>query len=555
VIAADEGVMPQTKEHIEILGLLGVKKGIVVITKKDLVDEEWLSMIKKDVEEEIKYSFLKDSPFVYVSSKTKEGVDELTKLIDIAVEESEERDKIGHFRLPVDRSFSVSGFGTIVTGTVLSGRININDELIIYPKEIKTKVRGIQIHGEKNEIAEAGQRCAINLANIKKDEVDRGDIVSIPDVMEPTYIVDGKLFYLKSAKTSLVNRQRVRFYAGTSEIMARIVILNKEEIKQGESGLVQIRLESMTSLQRGDKFIIRSYSPMYTIGGGVIIDPIAKKAKRFDDIYIEKLETKAEGSIEEIISHVIQGISEAMPNKETIVKASGRNIDNIEEILSELEMKNIIISLKQSGKTNYIHRKYFEKLKDKAEEILQDFHKKFPLEIGISKEELKIKLLSKEIKNKIYNEILNLLEEEKIVEIKSNLICLTGFTIKLTIEENFIKNDILKVYQESFYATPKFKAFVEEKQNPDKYKKVYELLLKTGDLVRISTDIVLTEKNYNEGKVQIINFIKENKKISLVQVREILNTSRQYSVAFLEHLDQLKITCRQENDRILLISS
>ncbi|WP_461205444.1 selenocysteine-specific translation elongation factor [Clostridium sp. DL1XJH146] len=551
VVAADEGIMPQTKEHLEILQLLGVKKGIIVITKKDLVDDEWLSMIESDISEEVKGTFLSDAPIISVSSKTKEGMEELIRVLDEKVDQAEERDREGHFRLAVDRIFSVSGFGTVVTGTILSGKIKINDELMIYPSGIKTKVRGIQIHGEDEEIGEAGQRCAINLMNIKKDDIHRGDVISRVDVLDSSFMVDSKLIYLKSVKTALKNRQRIRFYAGTSEIMGRIIILEKEGLKPGESAFVQIRLEKMASFQKGDKFIIRNYSPVYTIGGGTIIDPKATKAKRFNQTYISNLKMKAEGSIEDIIEHIIYEISSTFPNKDEIIKKVGRNIDNLEEILIQLEEEAKIYKLEQSGKKNYIHRKYIRGLEENINKTLENYHKQNPLEVGILKEEFKTKVFSKDLKNKIYKELLKILDSKAMIEVKGNYICSIGFEIKLNEEQNNIKNELLSKIDEGKFSPPKFKALTEDKQNIEEYKKVYDLLLKSGELIKISQDITYSKENYNSGKDKIITYIQKNEKITLAEVREELNTSRQYAMALLEHLDEVKVTKREGNERKL----
>ncbi len=551
VVAADEGIMPQTKEHLEILQLLGVKKGIIVITKKDLVDDEWLSMIESDVSEAVKDTFLSDAPIISVSSKTNEGMEELINVLDEKVDQAEERDREGHFRLPVDRIFSVAGFGTVVTGTVLSGSIKINDELMIYPSGIKTKVRGIQIHGKAEEVGEAGQRCAINLMNVKKEDIHRGDVVSITDALESSFMIDSKLIYLKSVKTALKNRQRIRFYSGTSEIMGRVIMLDREELKPGESAFVQIRLEKMTSLQKGDKFIIRNYSPVYTIGGGTIIEPIAKKAKRFNETYISNLKTKAEGSIEDVIEHIVDNLSSDFPNKDEIIKKFGRNIENLEEVLSELQNKSRIYILEQGGKKNYIHRKYIRGIEDDINNILEDYHSKKPLEVGISKEEFKTKVFSKALKNKLYKEVLALLDSKKMLEIRGNYIAKIGFEIKLNPEQKDIKNELFTKINEGEFSPPKFKAITEGKENIEEYKKVNDLLHKNGELIKISQEISLSKDNYNLGKEKIINYIEKNGKITLAEVREELSTSRQYAMALLEHLDEVKVTKRDGNERKL----
>lgn len=343
IIALDEGIMPQTKEHLEILELLEVKKCIVALTKRDLVDEEWAEMIKEDIKNYLKSTSFKDATMIEVSSKTKEGLNELITEIDSAVEEIEQKDKEGHFRLAVDRSFSVSGFGTVATGTILSGSVKLGDLVQINPSGIEARVRNIQVHDENVEIGEAGQRCALNLSGVTKEEVTRGMVVCTANTIEPSYMVDCKFRYLKSNEKNLVNRQRVRIYHGTSEIFGRIVLLDKEEVKPGEEVYIQLRLEREICAQKGDNLVIRNYSPMVTLGGGKIINPVAKKAKRFKEDYLNELKLMEKGSIEEIVENVVLSLSETFPNSQEIIKGLGRNIDNIDFILEKLcEDKKII---------------------------------------------------------------------------------------------------------------------------------------------------------------------------------------------------------------------
>lgn len=342
VIAADEGVMPQTREHFEILQLLNVNKGIIVVTKIDLVDEEWLDMVLEDIKKEFKGTFLENAPICKVSSKTKIGLDSLAKEIDRLTEDVSCKDVRGHFRLPVDRVFSISGFGTVVTGTVISGSIREGEQVQIYPSKVLSKVRGIQINDKQVKRAEAGERCGINLANVKTSNIDRGDVISLENLMEPSLMIDCKLHYLKSAPKPLKNRQRVRIYHGTSEIICRVVILDKKEVNPGEDSYVQFRLEKQLTSQRKDRFVIRSYSPMSTIGGGIIIEPSAKKAKRFNEEYIEELRIKEKGNTQNILEGVIKNLSENYPKEEDILKALGKNEVSIKNQLKKLDRKSVV---------------------------------------------------------------------------------------------------------------------------------------------------------------------------------------------------------------------
>ncbi len=417
VIAADEGIMPQTREHFEILKLLNIKKGIVVLTKSDLVEADWLDMIKEDIKEEFKDTFLEDAPIHAVSSKTKMGFEELIVDIDKLTEEVEAKDTEGHFRLPVDRSFSISGFGTVVTGTIISGKVSLGDTVEIYPGKVKAKVRGIRVHDVPSELGEAGQRCAINLANIKVSEVQRGNVVAKEDIMEPSLIIDCKLYHIKTAEKSIVNRQRVRLYHGTEEIICRIIPLDKEEIKPGQWAYVQLRLEKSITVQRNDRYIIRSYSPMNTIAGGIIIEPNAKKSKKVTAEYLEELKLKESGKSTNILENTVKNLSDTYPDSLAILKSLGKNMDNIEEELKALEDQETIIRLGGQDNSIFIHKDF---LKDKTKELkalIEDFHKKNPLKFGMSKEEAKNKIFTKKLKQKNYDEILNMLVEKKTLKL------------------------------------------------------------------------------------------------------------------------------------------
>lgn len=337
VIAADEGIMPQTREHLNILELLDIRKGIVVITKKDIVDDEWLTMITDEVKEELAESFLKDSPLIPVSSLSGQGLDELSREIDRLTENMEDRDTVTDFRIPVDRVFTVSGFGTVITGTLISGEINEGEPCEVYTNGIKTRIRGIHVHEVPVKKAYAGQRVALNLAGIKTGDVDRGDVISRPGAMENSLMLDCRLNYLKDAPRALKNRERIRLYHGTTEVLGRVVLLDNETVNPGESALVQIRLEESIAARRGDKYVIRSYSPMYTIGGGTVLEPNPSKHKAMDKAVLEELTLKEKGDPSDIVEQTIAGNSIIFPKKEDIIKLSGKGIANIDEIIDRLK--------------------------------------------------------------------------------------------------------------------------------------------------------------------------------------------------------------------------
>ncbi|MBK5242759.1 selenocysteine-specific translation elongation factor [Clostridium sp.] len=551
VIAADEGIMPQTREHFEILQLLNVKKGIIVLTKADLVDQEWIDMITSDIEEEFKGTFLEDAPIHAVSSKTKTGFQGLIYDIDKITEEVEAKDTEDHFRLPVDRVFSVSGFGTVVTGTIISGRVQVGDTVEVYPSKVVTKVRGIHIHDKPCGFGEAGQRCAINLANIKLSEISRGNVVSRVNIMEPSYSIDCSLYYLKSAEKPLVNRQRVRLYHGTDEILCRVVILDREEIAPGENAYVQLRLEQPINAQRNDKYVLRSYSPMYTIAGGTIIEPSADKAKRFEQKYIEDLKIKESGETENILENTLSKLSGNYPDVTIILKALGKNEQDIEEKLQTLVEDNRIIRLTALDKTIYIHKNFIRQKIDDIEKILLVYHNENPLKAGMPKEEIKNKIFGKNIKQKTYDEILMLLHTRNVIKIHEKNVSLYDFRIQYTSEQEKLRNTIMKAYHEGCYNTPKYNDLATSEKDKKNFKMVFDSLMDNGELIKIAEDCIFTKEHYENSKQIVYNYIKENASISASTARDVFNTSRKFSVALLEHFDGIKLTKRVENDRIL----
>ncbi|MGG5462758.1 selenocysteine-specific translation elongation factor [Clostridium sp. B9] len=551
IIALDEGIMPQTKEHLEILELLKVKKCIVALTKRDLVDEEWADMMKDEIKSYLKSTSFNDATMIEVSSKTKEGIDELVAEIDKSVEEIEQKDKEGHFRLAVDRSFSVSGFGTVATGTILSGSVKLGDLVQVNPKGLEARVRNIQIHDENAEFGEAGQRCALNLVGVTKDEVSRGAVVCTPNTIEPSYMVDCKFKYLKSNEKNLVNRQRVRVYQGTSEIFGRIVILDKEEVEPGEEAYVQIRLEDEICAQKGDRLVIRNYSPMTTIGGGKVINPVAKKAKRFREEYLNELKLMEKGTIEEVIENVVFSLSENFPNSQEIIKGLGRNVENISEILEKLCEGKKIIGIDNGNSKVFIHNKFFMKKSEEVYDILKKYHEENPLKVGMNKEELRSKAFSNKLKQKIFLKFLELMKEKEIIKEGANIVALKGFEIQLTKAQRGIRDKIVKAYLEAGITSPRIKDIIDDKKLEKEYMKIYNLLIEEGTLVKLPEDVVMYKDVINSVKDSVIEYLRKNNSINLGGAKELLGVSRKYLVAILEYLDQIEVTKRVDNERVL----
>lgn len=344
VVSAEEGIMPQTVEHLSILDLMGIKKGFVVLTKSDLVDSEWIDMVEEEVRDEIQGTFLEKAPIIRVSSTTKMGIEDTINLIEEYTKELEDKDIDDMPRLPVDRVFSISGFGTVVTGTLLSGKFKVGDEIQVFPGDTKARIRTLQVHDEDATIAYGGQRVAINLAGLKKEDVDRGNIIAPIGSMTDTMMADVKIKLIKGINRTIDNRTRLRLYIGTKEVLCRIVLLDKEQLEPGEEGYAQLRLEEEIVAKRGDKFILRFYSPMFTIGGGEILEPNPTKKKRFDEKTIKELEVKEMGSPTDIIENIIEDKSKDFPTTKDIAVFTAMLEENVREEVQKLILDEKVIS-------------------------------------------------------------------------------------------------------------------------------------------------------------------------------------------------------------------
>ncbi|MGL5615347.1 MAG: selenocysteine-specific translation elongation factor [Sarcina sp.] len=548
VIAADEGIMPQTIEHFNILKLLGIKEGIIVLTKIDLVDEEFIELIKEDIAELVKDSFLEKAKIVEVDSKSLKGIDNLINEIDILTDEVREKNKEGLFRIPIDRVFTVKGIGTVITGTLLSGRIKIEDEVELFPGNILSKIRGIEVHNNKRDYAVAGERVAINLANVKKEDLKRGLIIGEVGKETSTFIVDCKITMLKSSEKNLENRERVRFYCNGNEIMARVILLDREVLKAGESSNIQLRLESYISLRAFDKGIIRTYSPMDTIAGVDILEPSAKKAKRFKEDYIKELKLKETGTLKDRINQYIANNEKIIMNLKELIDKFNCNEEGILKEINSLKAEKLIIEIEEK---TYFSADYLNLLSEKLLNLFNNYYKKEPLKFSMNKEEVKKSLLTIKIKNNLFVKILELLKERKVVDFNETSIWLYDREIILNENQEKIKNEILDRYLKDRFKTEKWEKLLEDYKNKSEAKEIYNYLIDQGVLIYIGDSITYHRDNYNYLKESIINFIEKNGAITLNDLKEITESSRKYLVAIFEHFDREKVTKRIEDKRVL----
>ena len=550
VISLEEGVMPQTKEHFQILSLLDVKNGIIVLTKKDSVDEEWADLVEKDVQEFFEGTFLDEAPIIRVSSKTHEGVEELKEEIDRSLENIEGKDLKSKFRLPIDRVFTIQGYGTIVTGTVISGSIKLGEEVEIFPSNIKSKIRSIQVHGEKVEEIFAGERAAINIVSVKKDDIERGNVLSKPKALENTFMINCHLKVLEGEDIAVKNRQRIKFYHGTSEVIGRIILLDKDELRSGEVGFVQIRLEEPIVCLSGDRYIIRQYSPMHLLGGGFVVEPHGEKAKRYSEKLLLDLKVKSQGDPEKILISKINKQSNDFPNLKTLHKEMGILEQDLRDLIFGLVESGEVIKIQSGNEDLYISEEYFNLLIEKSLDVINNYFKINLLKSGIGKEELKSRLGLK-ISNKAYEKLLSFMERDSEVCIKSNMVSLKNHVVNVNKTQMEIIDEVFNAYKGSPEEVPALDLIFSKFNNEKEVNEVLSYLSYENKIVRASEDTILLVDNFNKIKDDLINYINENGSISLAEWKTIIRASRKHSIALLEYFDNIKLTKRIEDKRVL----
>jgi len=549
VIAADEGIMPQTTEHLNILNILGLENGIVVLTKCDLADQEWISLIKEDIRDSLKSTFLEESPIVEVSSKTGYGIDKLIQEITCLAQKAvKERDLNTISRLPIDRVFSIQGFGTVITGTLITGILKKGDEVEIYPVNKISRIRNIQVHSSDAEKAYAGQRTAINLSNIKKTDIYRGCVIAPVNSMKNTMMLDVKLNLLKSSKRIVVNRSRLHFYTGTSEILTRVVLLDRDELSPGESCYAQLRLEEEVAVRRGDKFIVRFYSPVETVGGGEIIEPVPLKRKRFDEDLIEELKIKEKGSGADVIEKIIKQ-SKDLLSVSALAKTTALTETEVRDDIEILEQEEKISLFKVKNEMYLWHKSFEIELEEKLEKYLFNFHKVNKYAKGAKKSEIKSKFLP-DLKQLLFDTVILFFAEKGLIKQTDEFISLPYFTVEYDEDYTKIKGKALNILNDVKFEFLKFEE-LEEKTGLPMTSDVLSLMMAEKDLVKIN-ELVTSKILYEEAKNILVEFLKKNKKISAAQYRDLLNTNRKTAITLLEHFDMVKLTKRVENDRILL---
>lgn len=551
VIAADDGIMPQTIEHLEVLKLLEIKKGVIVITKKDLVEEDMLHFVIEDTKKLMIGSFLENAPIVAVSNTTGEGIDNLKKILDELIAQTQAKKDRGIFRVSIDRCFIIKGFGTVVAGTVLSGKIKVGDTLELLPGKKKIKVRGIQVHNEKTNEVSTGFRAAVNLVGVEKDEIKRGDIIAQPGYYESSNYLNVSLYLLKSVEKPLKNLTRLRVHLGTKEIMGRVVLLDKKKLQPGNKTMAQFRLEMPAVCDVGDRYVIRTYSPQTTIGGGSIIDPKATKAKGFDEKLIEHLQKVETGDTVIMVEENLLANFEVPQKIDEIAHDLNLPQTEVKTIVETLIIKNKAI-LCNKTRGLYYSQHNLEKLYAKILDILKDYHKTNPTDIGIPKLEL-MKRICKIMDKSLMNYTLDKMSDQKSIKISSdNKISLFDFTVVLDKELDAAIRKIERLYLDAAYKPPSYDAVLEQKLGDEKIiKNAHRYMIDSGILISVGESIVFHNNYVAQAKEKLIEFLKKNKEIRISQFRDMLGASRKYVLPLLIYFDTHDVTIKRGDVRIL----
>jgi len=549
VVAADEGLMPQTEEHLAILDLLQVKAGVVAITKKDLVDDEWLALVEEELRDRLQSTTLRQAPLLAVSAVTGEGLPELIATLDRLLATTPPKRDVGRPRLSIDRAFTVAGFGTVVTGTLVDGKLSLGQEVEVLrvgreqAPPLRSRVRGLQTHKRKVEAALPGTRVAVNLTGVAVEQLQRGDVVTTPGWLETTLLVDGRLRLLASRPKPLAHNSEVSFHTGAAEAEARVRLLENETLSPGATGWVQVQLAAPLAVAKGDFFIVRS--PVTTLGGGQIVNPHPRRHKRGQARVLAALETLAKGSPEEIVR---QTLGTAAPMEvATLIEQTHLPADQGRAALGQLIASGQALALGDEAalpnKALVVSAAGWRELGERVATILRSYHQQNPLRGGMPKEELKSRLA---LPARVFNESLARWLATSALAEEGAAVRLPSHRAQFTPEQQQRVDRLLARMGQAPY-TPPARAEMEQELGAE----VLAALLEQGKLYKVSEEIVFLRSAYEEMVRRTVETIRARGRVTAAEVRDLFNTSRKYAIAFLEHLDEERITRRVGDERVL----
>lgn len=559
IVAADEGIMPQTREHFDICKLLGVKDGLIILTKKDMVEEEWLEMVEEEVRDFFTGSFLEEAPILAVSSTTGEGIEAVKKVLDEKVGTIKFQEEFGPFRLAVDRVFSMKGFGTVITGSSLSGRVAVGEDLMFYPGGLIAKIRGIQVHGQEQEIVEAGHRTAINLQGIEKEEINRGDLAATPGTMQASTLLDADFHFLANNSRKLKNRTQVRLHVGTREILARVVLMEKDTVEPGEDADIQLIVQDPVAVWPGDRFVLRSYSPVATLGGGVILNNAPPKRKRSTEqnrarnrviFSIYKAENEGESIIAKMLLFLeesgIQGIT--ADQLSTRLGLFGKKLKK--QLQVPISAKKVLVV--ESENQRLVAGQVIERLNQAVLTLLEQYHKENPLKSGLAREEIRSRLRPP-VDQKLFQYLMTSLAKNALIVQEGAEVRLRSHEVTLQVDEQEMQEKIGKLYQEAGLRPPNLKDVLATfAEFPEKQiRQVIDLLLQNGTLIKINEALFFYAEELHRLAESVQDYLDKEGEIDAPAFKDLTGLTRKFSIPLLEYFDKIKLTIRVGDKRIL----
>jgi selenocysteine-specific elongation factor len=546
VIAADEGVMPQTREHLAICQLLRIPRGLVVLTKADLAEAEWLELVQEDVRGFLRGTFLEGAPLLPVSAKTGEGLLALREALTRLARDVPARSVDATFRLPIDRVFTIRGFGTVVTGTVAGGQLTLEERVEVYPRAIQAKVRGIQTHGRPVSMAVAGQRAAVNLQGTERAAIERGDVLSLPELLQPTYMVDATCELLPDAPAPLRPRQRVRVHIGTREVMARVHLLDREGLDPGQTGYVQLRVEGPVVALPRDRYVIRSYSPMVTIGGGELLDVAPDKSRR-NPARVARLRSLEMGGPLAVLEAHIARVGGGGARVATLRARTPFGPAELRTLLQDLVAQQRVLLVDREW---YVHAQTAERIRQEAEAALSAFHAREPLKAGMSKEELRTRLGS--LEERVFLALLERFAAAGALVVDRDKVRQAGHAVRLTPAQQAMSDRLEAEFRAAGVAPPTLEeAFTKLGLDGGSGQAIAQLLVDGRRLVRIREGLYFHADPLQAAVGQVLDFLRQRHAITPQEIKDLLGISRKYAIPLLEWLDTQRLTVRVGDRRVL----
>jgi selenocysteine-specific elongation factor len=556
IIAADEGIMPQTKEHFDICRLLGLKDGLIILTKKDMVEPDWLDMVQEEVRDFFADSFLAQAPLLVVSSVTGEGLAEVTQVLDAKVRALPLQEAFGPFRLAVDRVFSMKGFGTVITGTSLSGRISLGEDLMFYPSGITAKIRGIQVHGQEQPFVEAGHRTAINLQGLEKEDIQRGDLAGSPGALQSSSLVDAVLHYLADRDKELRHRTLIRLHVGTKEILGRVLLMDSESLAPGQDASVQLLLQEPVAVWPGDRFIIRSYSPVTSLGGGTILNTAPPKRKRATERDRQRNREifalyRTQGCTTEQMLLLLEESGVQGLTTERLAARLGIFGKKLKKLL-EQPLAHQKIFLVESESQRLLAASVVELLDTALLNLLHSYHQQQPLRQGLALEELRSRLQPAVDPRLFHYLSTRLIKQGKLVQ-EGAEVRLKDHAVVLHVDEQALQKKLEQLYQKAGLQPPNFKeVLASSAEFPEKQmQQVLHLLLRQGLLVKVNENLIFHSEALTSLTEQLTAFMAKHGEIDAPAFKDLTGLSRKFSIPLLEYFDKIKLTIRVGDKRIL----